>query len=272
MAASVFVIRFLRAFQVETEQKLADLQAERLKESQEREALRGELFRRVVAAQESERQRIARDLHDETGQALTAIGLGLRGLESRIPRDPDKAADTLHELQSLTADSLRELQRLMGDLRPSHLDDLGLAAALRWYTSKVEERTHIKIKVEINGAEQPMADAARICTFRIVQEALNNVIRHAEARNVHIVLDYSERGVHLTVRDDGRGFDLERLRRTSSSGRQPLGLAGMQERASLLGGLVSISSDPGAGTLIEASLPYREESEELGDHALASGG
>ena len=91
-AASVYVIRFLRAFQVESEQKIADLQAERLRESQQREALRGELFRRVVAAQESERQRMARDLHDETGQALTAIGLGLRGLESRLGRDPEQAA------------------------------------------------------------------------------------------------------------------------------------------------------------------------------------
>ena len=271
-AASVYVIRFLHAFQVETEQKIAALQADRLKESQQREALRGELFRRVVAAQESERQRMARDLHDETGQALTAIGLGLRGLESRLPHDPEKAAMTLHELQALTADSLKELQRLMGDLRPSHLDDLGLAAALRWYAAKVEERAPLKVKVEITGVEQPIAEAARICTFRIVQEALNNVIRHAEARSVVISLDYTERGVHVAVRDDGSGFDLERLRKTSSSGRQPLGLAGMQERAALLGGLVTIQSRPGQGTLIEASLPYREESEEQRDHAPAAGG
>jgi signal transduction histidine kinase len=259
-AASVYVIRFLHAFQVETEQKIANLQAERLKESQQREALRGELFRRIVAAQ------------DETGQALTAIGLGLRGLESRLDHDPEKAALTLHELQGLTADSLKELQRLMGDLRPSHLDDLGLAAALRWYASRMEERAPLKIKVEIGGVEQPISDAARICTFRIVQEALNNVVRHAEARNVRIVLEYTDRGVHLTVKDDGRGFDLERLRQTPSSGRQPLGLAGMQERAALLGGLVTIQSRPGEGTLIEASLPYREESEAQRDHAPAPGG
>jgi len=271
-AASVYVIRFLHAFQVETEQKIAALQAERLKESQQREALRGELFRRVVAAQESERQRIARDLHDETGQALTAIGLGLRGLESRLPHDPQKASITLHELQTLTADSLRELQRLMGDLRPSHLDDLGLAAALRWYVTKVEERSPIKIRIDISGTEQPMADVARVATFRIVQEALNNVIRHAEAKNVHIALDYSERGVHVAVQDDGRGFDVDRLRTVAGSGRQPLGLAGMQERAALLGGQVTIQSQAGQGTLIEASLPYHEENEATLDHAPASGG
>jgi signal transduction histidine kinase len=270
--ASIYVIRFLHAFQVETEQKIALLQAARLSESQQRESLRGELFRRIVAAQESERQRIARDLHDETGQALTAIGLGLRGLESRMTSDPPAAANTLHELQTLTAESLRELQRLMSDLRPAHLDDLGLAATLRWYASKVEERSALKVHVEITGTEQPMADAARICTFRIVQEALNNVMRHAEAGKVHISLDYAEPGVHVVIQDDGRGFDVERLKQPTASHRQPLGLAGMQERAALLGGLVTVRSRPGEGTWIEASLPYGEESEVQRDDSPAIGG
>ncbi len=270
--ASVYVIRFLRAFQVETEQKIADLQAARLNESQQREVLRGELFRRIVAAQESERQRIARDLHDETGQALTAIGLGLRGLESRIGSAPQGASDTLRELQTLTAESLRELQRLMSDLRPAHLDDLGLAATLRWYASRIEERSPLRIKVETTGTEQPLDDAARICTFRIVQEALNNVIRHAEASKVHIALEYTGQGVHVAVQDDGRGFDVERLKQPTATHRQPLGLAGMQERAALLGGLVTIRSRPGEGTLIEATLPYGEESEVQHDGAPAPGG
>ncbi len=269
--ASVYVIRFLRAFQVETEQKIADLQAARLHKSQQREILRGELFRRIVAAQESERQRIARDLHDETGQALTAIGLGLRGLESRIGSDPQGASSTLRELQTLTAKSLRELQRLMSDLRPAHLDDLGLAATLRWYASRIEERAPLQIKVETSGAEQPLGDAARICTFRIVQEALNNVIRHAEASKVHIALEYTGEGVHVAVQDDGRGFDVERLKQPTATHRQPLGLAGMQERAALLGGLVTIRSRPGEGTLIEATLPYGDESEVQHDGAPAPG-
>jgi signal transduction histidine kinase len=270
--ASVYVIRFLRAFQVETEQKIAHLQAARLNESQQREILRGELFRRVVAAQESERQRIARDLHDETGQSLTAIGLGLRGLESRMGSDPKGAAHTLQELQTLTAESLKELQRLMSDLRPAHLDDLGLASTLRWYASRVEERTQLKVTVESVGNEQPLADAARICTFRIVQEALNNVIRHAEAHRVNISLNYTEQGVHLTVKDDGRGFDVARLKQPAATRRQPLGLAGMQERAALLGGLVTIRSTPGEGTLIDATLPYGDESEVRIDNSPYVGG
>jgi signal transduction histidine kinase len=270
--ASVYVIRFLHAFQVETDQKIAGLQADRLRESQQREALRGGLFRRVVAAQESERQRMARDLHDETGQALTAIGLGLRGLESRLAQDPEKAVVTLHELQTLTADSLRELQRLMADLRPSHLDDLGLSAALRWYAAKLEERYPLKVRVDIGGTEQPITDAAKIATFRIIQEALNNVIRHADARNARIVLDFADEGVRVSIRDDGSGFDLERLHRTQSAGRPPLGLAGMQERAALLGGVVTVQSEPGQGTLIEAFVPYRDEGEDQRVDAPTTGG
>ena len=270
-AASVYVIRFLRAFQVETEQKIADLQAERLRESQQREALRGELFRRVVAAQESERQRMARDLHDETGQALTAIGLGLRGLESRLAQDPEQASLTLHELQTMTADSLRELQRLMADLRPSHLDDLGLSAALRWYATKVEERAPLKVNVDIAGAEQALDEAAKIATFRIIQEALNNVIRHADAREVSISLRYAQEGVRASVSDDGCGFDLDRLRRTQASSRPPLGLAGMQERAALLGGAVTVKSQPGEGTVIDAFVPYQEKAEVRHEDAPAAG-
>jgi signal transduction histidine kinase len=269
-AASVYVIRFLHAFQVESEQKIAELQAERLKESQQREALRGDLFRRVVAAQESERQRMARDLHDETGQALTAIGLGLRGLESRLGQNPEQAALTLQELQTLTAESLKELQRLMADLRPSHLDDLGLAAALRWYGGKIEERYPLKVKVEISGSEPQVEDAAKISTFRIIQEALNNVVRHAEAKTASVSLDFAEKGMQVRIRDDGCGFDLGRLQALQSSSRPALGLAGMRERAALLGGAVTIQSTPGAGTVIEAFVPYHWEEQD--EHTAVTGG
>jgi two-component system sensor histidine kinase UhpB len=272
LAASVFVIRFLRAFQVETDQKIADLQIERLKESQQRELLRGELFRRVVAAQEAERQRIARDLHDETGQALTAIGMGLRGLETHFSRGPKLAAVTLRELQTLTADSLKELQRLMTDLRPSHLDDLGLPAALRWYAGKIHERYPLVVSVDFSGTERPLDDAAKIATFRIVQEALNNIIKHAEAKNVFINLAFEEKGMRVMIRDDGCGFELEHLKKVQTSTRPSLGLAGMQERAALLGGSVIIQSKPGLGTMIEARIPYHNESEGQGDNTPIIGG
>lgn len=261
VAASFFVIRFLRAFQVETEHKIAELQESRLRESKEREALRGELFRRVVTAQEAERQRIARDLHDETGQALTAIGLGLRGLSTTLTKNPDRAAETLRQLESLTADSLSELQRLITDLRPSHLDDLGLPAALRWYGGKVAERAGLKVRVDIFGEEKVIAETVKIATFRIVQEALNNIVKHADATNVFIQLRYEPNRVRVTVRDDGQGFNSDILRFHQAS-RPSLGLAGMNERAGLLGGTVTVESGPGQGTLVEAKIPYQSKESE----------
>ena len=255
-AAAIYVIRFLRAFQVETEAKIAELQQAQLHEAQQREALRGELFRRVVAAQEAERQRIARDLHDETGQSLTAIGMGLRGLTGKIgPRNKD-AFGTLHKLENLTADSLKELQRLISDLRPSHLDDLGLSAALRWYASRIQEASAISVRVDIHGEEKELDESMKIAVFRIIQEALNNIIKHAQASNVNIHLAYDEKNVRINVFDNGIGFDRDEVKQRRTS-RPSLGLAGMEERAVLLGGTVSIQSRPGYGTEVEAVIPYQ---------------
>ncbi|HLE91887.1 MAG TPA: sensor histidine kinase [Anaerolineales bacterium] len=259
VAAAVFVIRFLRAFQVETDRKIAQLQTAQLEESQQRETLRGELFRRVVSAQEAERQRIARDLHDETGQALTAIGMGLRGFSGRLSTRNKDGIRTLHQLETLTADSLKELERLISDLRPSHLDDLGLSAALRWYAGRVQEHASISIRVDITGEETDLDDAVKITIFRIIQESLNNVIKHAQASHVNIRLCFEERNVRIHVWDNGVGFDLDQAQQKSTS-RPTLGLAGMEERAALLGGNVSIQSRPGYGTQVEALIPYHNGS------------
>ena len=266
VVAAYFVIRFLRAFQVETEQKIQELQAARLEEAQKQETLKGELFRRIVDAQEAERQRIARDLHDETGQALTAIGMGLRGLSTALTnkRNQDQAIKTLRQLESLAADSLQELQRLIADLRPSHLDDLGLPAALRWYAGKVQERTNLKVMVEIEGEELQTTSALKIAIFRIVQEALNNITKHAQAKDVFIQLKCQPNRVIVSVRDDGIGFDLDTVK-MSRARRPSLGLVGMQERAALVGGEVHIQSSPGQGTLVEAILPLNYKESEVQD-------
>lgn len=265
VAAAIFVIRFLRAFQVETERKIAELQAARLEESQQRETLRAELFRRVVAAQESERQRIARDLHDETGQALTAIGMGLRGLEGRLSTRNKEALNTLHKLETLTADSLQELQRLMTDLRPSHLDDLGLSAAIRWYSTKIQEHSPLSIRVDIHGEECDLDDAMKITIFRIIQESLNNIIKHSQATHVNIHLHFDEKNVRISVFDNGIGFDREQIQMKRAS-RPSLGLAGMEERAALLGGTVNVQSRPGYGTEVEATMPYHHMTASASGH------
>jgi signal transduction histidine kinase len=255
VAAAIFVIRFLRAFQVETERKITELQAARLEESKQRETMRAELFRRVVAAQESERQRIARDLHDETGQSLTAIGMGLRGLSVKLNTRNKDALTTLHKLETLTADSLKELQRLMTDLRPSHLDDLGLPAALRWYAARIQEHSTLSVRVDIHGEERDLDDAMKITIFRIIQECLNNVIKHAQATHVNIHVHFEEKNVRINVFDNGIGFDKDQVQQRRTN-RPSLGLAGMEERAALLGGTVNVQSRPGYGTEVEALIPY----------------
>ena len=265
--AAVFVIRFLRAFQVESDHKIAELQEARLHEARQREELRAELFRKVVAAQESERQRIARDLHDETGQSLTAIGMGLRGLADELK--DKKQNDTLSQLQSLTSDSLRELQRIISDLRPAHLDDLGLSATLRWYASRIHELTSILARVDIEGDEPELDDAVKITIFRIVQESLNNVIKHSHATNVNIKIDYREKEARILVRDNGMGFDMDSVQ--SRIGRVSLGLAGMEERAMLMGGEVQIHSRPNYGTEVEARIPYHIMKVEVSDDTSSVG-
>ena len=123
----------------------------------------------------------------------------------------------------------------------------------------------------VAGVEQSLDEAAKIATFRIIQEALNNVIRHADAHHVNISLRYAKDGVRAAVRDDGCGFDLDRLRRTQASSRPPLGLAGMQERAALLGGAVTVKSQPGEGTVIDAFVPYQDTAEVRHEDAPAAG-
>jgi signal transduction histidine kinase len=272
--AALFVIRFLRSFEVETQRQISELQAARLEDAERREALRGELLRRVVAAQEAERQRIARELHDETGQALTATGLGLRGVATLLQRDAARAANNLRELEKLVAHSLDELQHLIADLRPSHLDDLGLPATLRWWVGELEKRGAMSVKVEVVGDERELAHTVRLALFRVTQEAVTNIIKHAGATIAMIMLCYESDAVVLRVQDNGCGFDVSM--QATSRERPSWGLLGMKERATLLGGQFSITSRPGTGTSVTVAIPYELEetdqrSEVLNDNTSASG-
>mgnify|MGYP006415801151 FL=1 len=253
VGAAVFIIRFLRSFQVEANQKIAKFQAERLRASQQRETLKGELYRRVIEAQEAERQRIARDLHDETGQALTAIGLSLRGLSTSIKQNHTarRSQKTLMQLESMVAHSLHELQRVISGLRPSHLDDLGLPATMRWHISQAQERTECHLDFEIIGEEQEICPEFITIMFRIFQEAITNVLRHADATRTIIHLVFEPDVMMIRVNDNGLGFDPKIL------GEEPTwGLLGMQERTTLLGGQFRVVSAPDKGTQIESIIPY----------------
>ena len=251
---AVFVIRFMRAFDTEIQAQIEELQAMRLEEARRREALRGGLIKRIVAAQEAERQRIARELHDDTGQALTALGLGLRGVSRTVKIDQTKAAHNLRMLEELASNSLNELQRIIANLRPSHLDDLGLAAAIRWFISDVQNHTDIHLVFTQECEEVPVSDEVKIAMYRVVQEAITNAIKYSKAENVYVELCFSDKSVEVQIEDDGVGMDVNTLR---TKREQSWGILGMRERAQLLDGVFKIESSPGKGVQVSVSIPYQ---------------
>ena len=223
--------------------------ATRYGEAQARETLRGELLHRVVSAQESERQRIARELHDGTGQALTALGLGFAAASENMLHNPTLAAAQLTELKTMSTQALQELRDLIVDLRPSLLDDLGLVPALQSQVHSFTQRTGVQADFVLNGRRQRVLPEIETIVYRITQEALTNVTKHAQASHVKVQIGFDEHALHLEVRDDGRGFD------SANNRRQVWGLLGMQERVALVGGTCVVQSQPGQGTAVKVTIP-----------------
>jgi signal transduction histidine kinase len=177
-------------------------------------------------------------------------------VSSSVGNNSEKAEQNLSQLQRLVEHALVELQRLITDLRPSHLDDLGLDATLRWYAGEIQNRLPIKVTVSVTGNKQELPSEIKTTLFRIAQEALTNVIKHANAETVEIFLAYENSGVKLQVRDDGAGFDPQKIGNTS---RPSWGLVGMEERTALLGGVFNIITAPRKGTMIDVYIPYSSE-------------
>lgn len=247
-------------------------------EVQRKERLRGELFTKALAAQEDERKRIARELHDEVSQSLTAL---LYEAEDGLAIDNHPTTrERLQSICNLTQHTLDNIHKLIFDLRPSMLDQLGLLPALRWLA---ETRLEAKgIRVTVNACSNSRltdneADFHRLSPeiettlYRVVQEAINNIARHAAARNVEILLELDEETAKVNIRDDGIGFDLAELNTTVikdfeekdpnlSEDTRGLGIIGMQERIELLGGDLEILTAPGNGTQIHIRVPLRERS------------
>lgn len=253
----------LRAANQETERLLLEVRR--------RDTLRGELLHRITAAQEAERKRIARELHDGTGQMLTGLGLGLRGLSQMAEGCKPEMAPRLNDLQSMAVSAIGELRNLINDLRPPQLDDMGLAAALRFMISQFNEREDaLECSLDVLGTVEPMAPSVETTLFRIAQEGLTNVIKHAQATHACVTLQYQGGGVSLSVCDDGQGFDSEAAF-DSSSPRRAWGLIGMQERANLINATLSLNSNPGQGTLFSVSVDINESVEvEDADQGLDS--
>jgi len=204
-------------------------------------------LRRVVDAQELERARLARELHDETGQALTSILLGLKHLDDVI--ETDDAREATAALRELVVTTLQDVRRLAVELRPSALDDFGLVPAIERLAGTLAEQSELVVDLEARLGEQRLPAEAETALYRIVQEALTNVVKHASARRVSITLVRKQGFAVVVVEDDGLGFD-PRTTRTGS-----LGFVGMRERVELVGGRLTVESAPGAGTTIAAEVP-----------------
>jgi two-component system sensor histidine kinase UhpB len=207
----------------------------------------------AMRAQEEERRRLARDLHDEVNQALTAILLRLEALAQETP--PERTPEVV-ELKRLVNQAMDELLNLARQLRPSALDDHGLRAALETQLKRFSARTGVEARLETAGDPDSLADVVQTAVYRVAQEALTNVTRHAGATVVELVVAEDDRGVELRVSDDGRGFDPAVLPHVNSlTPGRGLGLIGMAERARLVGGELDVRSAPGGGTTIALRVP-----------------
>jgi signal transduction histidine kinase len=224
----------------------------------EREMVRGELLRRSVQVQEEERRRIARELHDGIGQIFTALALGLSGVEETMPRDPALARKQIGNLKDLAVRAISELRQLVADLRPAQLDDLGLVPALYWLADEWRDRLHQDVRVQLTGQRHRLSPEIETVLFRITQEALTNVAKHADAQHTTIKLAFCEDQVELVIEDNGIGMTPEQMNRRQVR-HQGWGLAGIQERAALVGGTFDIDSAPGQGTRLTVHIPLRAE-------------
>ena len=208
------------------------------------------LAARLEAIREEERTRIAREIHDEVGQALTALKMDLAWLGKKVPPRGKLVRQKLHGMEGVIDGTMDALHRILAELRPGVLDDLGLPAAIRWLAEEFKRRTAIACAVQMTGGEPGLDSGQATAVFRILQEALTNVARHAQARRVEIRLHVLPTAFELVVTDDGRGITAAELKATRT-----LGILGMRERALTWHGRVTVHGEPGRGTTVRVFMP-----------------
>lgn len=206
----------------------------------------------LTTAQEAERGRLARELHDDTVQRLIALGQGVERVQRALERDPERADERLRALRTEITAMVQALRNTIGDLRPPALEELGLLPAVELMLQRNRDDAP-QVTVDVQGEERRLDPQSELALFRIIQEAWNNILRHADAKHAGITFTYNHAALDVTIADDGRGFIAAPDGR-SQPGR--FGLLGMQERALLVGGSVTIDSQPGQGTRLQIHMPY----------------
>jgi len=235
--------------------RLADSFNSMAKTLAEKMKLERNYLSQIIEAQEMERRRISRELHDEIGQALYAIKFNLEMIDKDLPRMPSDIQARLGEAKTLSSQTLNAMRQLSQDLRPTMLDDLGLIPTLRWYIQNFSNRLNIHSNFEAVGFEEKLSPQIETAFYRIVQEALNNIAKHAQADRVEVTLVKRDSRIDASIHDNGKGFDPEKVLHSGSPERG-FGIVGIQERVSLLGGQMDIQSRPGFGTLLHIEIPY----------------
>jgi signal transduction histidine kinase len=219
----------------------------------EREEMRGQLLQKVITAQEDERKRIARELHDETSQSLAVLAMGLEAAQDALRSGKGPRLD---EVKALAVRTLEDVHRLILDLRPSVLDDLGLLSAIRWYAERHLESRGISARCEFGEIPRLPAEM-ETALFRMCQETMSNIARHAQATAVLVQVGIEGSEIVIDIEDDGKGFDPAAAARPD--GRRSWGLMGIRERAEILGGAAKIESAPGQGTHVEVRIPLPKD-------------
>jgi two-component system sensor histidine kinase UhpB len=216
----------------------------------------------VINAQEEERKRIARSLHDDTGQALSTLIINLERLEGYVPEDDREIKTRLAGARELANDILDGLRSIVHGLRPAILDDLGLVPAIRWYARSNLEAAGIQVSLDLPAEPLSLSPELSTTLFRITQEGVNNIVRHSNAEKAVLSLVVDKQGVYLGIEDDGRGFSVAEDRGEAIRLHQ-WGLVGIRERVELVGGEVNLISDPGSGTVLQVYAPLSKNIEDL---------
>jgi signal transduction histidine kinase/PAS domain-containing protein len=250
---------------------LAIENAELYQELQLREKSRADLLRQVIRAQEDERRRVARELHDVTSQALATLAVRIEMLGSPTKKvEPKEYSDLVDETRQLLNITSKEVHSLIYALRPSLLDDLGLAAAIRSCAHNALEKSAIEAHLEVGGVERRLPQEVEIAVFRMTQEAITNIASHSRAESAYIGLEFKDKSVVVQVEDDGVGFNLEEVL-SSAHEKESMGLLGMKERAELLGGKLNIDTRPNRGTKLIIEIPLNGDHEN-GENISTVGG
>ena len=216
---------------------------------------------KIIKAQEEERQRVARDIHDGPAQLMSNVVLKAEICERMIDVDLGKAKQELQNLKKIVRESLQDVRKIIYNLRPMSLDDLGLVPTLQRFIMTFQEDSGVAVSFKTRGDQDNIKPVISLTVFRIVQEAVSNIAKHAQAQNAIISLEFMDKALKLHIYDDGKGFDVEKLKVKSDDISSGFGLFSMRERVDLLGGGLDIISEPGKGTWLNITIPFIQEGE-----------